>query len=194
VTSHALTRPSAGVDRRIAPVALVSALAGALAILSAIGLVRLLAGQDDTAAASTYTAPHHAFSIAVPAGWTALSGAALARIPGAPAAVLRRRDGRGLVIVRRTGALRADLRVVARSLTTRLRARFAGFRLIGARLGRVRAGGAFLYTFARGPQSVAQSLALTRLGGTTYRIDTVVAGTAPDAAREAGTAVGSFGP
>jgi hypothetical protein len=194
VTSHALTRPGAGAGRRIAIVALASALAAALALLYLIGVVRLLAGSDDAAGGRTYTAPHHAFSIAVPAGWTALSGAELRRVPGRPAAVLRRGDGRGLVIVHRTGAVPADLRAVARSLTTTLRARFPGFRPIGARLGRVRAGGAFLYTFVRGPQSVAQSLAITRVGGATYRIDTVVAGAAPDAAREAGAAVGSFGP
>jgi hypothetical protein len=191
VTSHALTR---GTDRRTATVALRSALAGSVAILALIGFVKLLGGSGDEAPARTFTAQHHAFSIAIPAGWTALSGAELARAPGAPAAVLRRGDGRGLVIVRRTGGMRGDLRTVASSLTARLRARFPGFRLAGARLGRVRAGGAFLYTFVRGPKSVVQSLALTRVRGVTFRIDTVVAGDAPDAARQAGAAIGSFGP
>jgi hypothetical protein len=196
VSSHAVTRPGAGAGahRRTAAVALGSALAGALAVIALIGLVRLLGGSGDAAPARTYTAPHNAFSIAIPTGWTALTGAELARVPGSPAAVLRRGDGRGLVIVRRTGPVRGDLRAVARSLTAELRARFPGFRLVGARLGRVRAGGAFLYTFVRGPKSVAQSLALTRVRGATYRIDTVVAGDAPDAARQAGAAIGSFGP
>jgi hypothetical protein len=196
VTSHAITRPgaSARTHRRTAAAVVGSALAGALAVLALIGFVKLVGGSGDSAPNRTYTAPHNAFSIAIPTGWSAMTGAELARVPGTPAAVLRRGDGRGLVIVRRTGAVRGDLRAVARSLTAQLRARFPGFRLVGARFGRVRAGGAFLYTFVRGPKSVAQSLALTRVRGATYRIDTVVAGDAPDAARQAGAAIGSFGP
>jgi hypothetical protein len=138
-------------------------------------------------------APEHPFSITAPRGWTALHGDALTRVPGAPAAVLRRADGQGVVIVRRIPALSGDLRDVARELTAELRRQVPGFRLVSARLGRVRAGGAFLYTFVRG-SGAAQSLTVTKVGGVTYRIDTVVPAGAPDAAREAGAAVGSFGP
>jgi hypothetical protein len=170
-----------------------SALAGGLAVLALIGLVRLAGGSEGaTAASPVYTAPGHAFSIAVPHGWTALRGDQLARVPGSPAAVLRRSDGHGTVIVRRTGTLRGSLRTVARDLTARLGRRLPGFRLVGARLGRVRAGTAFLYTFVR--PGAAQSLAVTKVRGATYRIDTVVPAGAPAAAREAGAAVGSFGP
>jgi hypothetical protein len=96
--------------------------------------------------------------------------------------------------VRRTGPVQGDLRVVARDLTSELRRQIPGFRLVGARLGRVRAGGAFVYTFVRGTSGAAQSLALTKVGGVTYRIDTIVPGGAPDAARQAGAIVASFGP
>jgi hypothetical protein len=126
--------------------------------------------------------------VAVPKGWSATRGTD----PGSPAAILRRPDGHGLVIIRRTGALSGDLRTVASSLTEQLRAQLPGFRLVGARMGRVRAGGAFVYTFARG--RTAQSLAVTRVKGVTYRIDSMVAAGSPDAARQAGAIVGSFGP
>jgi hypothetical protein len=96
------------------------------------------------------------------------------------------------VIVRRTGALRGDLRAVARGLTAQLDARVPGFRPVSARLGSVRAGGAFLYTFVRG--SSAQSLAVTRVGGATYRIDSIVPAGSADAARQAGAIAASFGP
>jgi hypothetical protein len=191
VTTAALPLP----QRRTGVVALLSALAGALVVLAAIGAVHLAGGSSSSSdrSAPVYTAPGHAFSIAIPSGWSALHGDALARVPGAPAAVLRRGDGQGVVIVRRIPAVPGDLRTVARELTAQLKRRVPGFRLVSARLGHVRAGGAFLYTFVRG-SGAAQSLSLTKVHGATYRIGSIVAAGAPDAARQAGAAVGSFGP
>jgi hypothetical protein len=190
VSSQALAHP---LPRSTGKVAVLSALAGAIAILAVIGAVHLATGSHPGATPDrTFTASGRAFSIAVPEGWTALRGAALARTSGSPAAVLRRPDGRGVVIVRRTGALTGDLRTVARSLTAQLESRLPGFHLVSARLGRVRAGGAFLYTFVRG--RTAQSLAVTRIRGVTYRIDSIVPAGTPEVARQAGTIVGSFGP
>jgi hypothetical protein len=67
-----------------------------------------------------------------------------------------------------------------------------GFRLIGARVARVRAGAAFVYTFAR--PGAAQSLTVAKVRGVTYRIDTVVSAGSPKAAGDAAAAVSSFGP
>jgi hypothetical protein len=162
-------------------------------VLALIGLVQLAgATTGATGPATAYTAPGHAFGIGVPAGWTALHGADLARMPGAPAAVLRRADGRGVVIVRRIPPVTGDLRSIATSLTSQLGRRLPGFRLVSARLGRVRAGGAFLYTFVSG--RAAQSMAVTTVRGATYRIDSIVPAGSPDAARQAGAAVSTFGP
>jgi hypothetical protein len=175
--------------RRTGRVAVISALAGAVAVLAVIGAVHLAKGSSPAAAAAGgFAGAGDSFRLAVPEGWTAVRGTD----PGSPAAILRRPDGHGLVIVRRIPALSGDLRTVARSLTAQLRAELPGFRLVGARLGRVRAGGAFLYTFVRG--GTAQSLAVTRVKGVTYRIDSMVAAGSPDAARQAGAVVASFGP
>jgi hypothetical protein len=195
VTAHAHALAPRQAARRTGAVAVVSALAGALAVLAVLTVVGLMSGSGSgsgAAAPGVYTAAGHAFTIGVPAGWSALHGAELARVPGSPAAVLRRADGRGVVIVRRTGAVTGDLRWIARRLTAQLGRRLPGFRLVGARIGRVRAGDAFLYTFVR--RGVAQSLAVTTVRGATYRIDTVVPAGSPDAARQAGAAVSSFGP
>ena len=167
-------------------VALGAALAGGLAVLALLAAVRLFEGGSH--AAGSQAVFHGAgFSIGIPSGWRA------ARADGADV-MLRRTDGHGVVIVHRTGPVQGDLRVVARDLTTELRRQIPGFRLVSARLGRVRAGGAFVYTFVRGTSGAAQSLALTKVGGVTYRIDSIVPGDAPDAAREAGAIVASFGP
>jgi hypothetical protein len=170
-----------------------SALAGALALLALIGLVRLAGDSDQRAgSARLYTPPGHPFSIGIPRGWTALADDQLARVPGSPVAVLRRSDGHGTLVVQRTGDLRGNPRVVAQELTAELTRRMPGFRLVGARVGQTRAGSAFLYTFVR--PGAAQSLAVTNVNGVTYRIDTVVPAGASGPAREAGAAVGSFGP
>jgi hypothetical protein len=177
-------------QRSTGMVAVLSALAGAVALLAVIGAVHLAGSgsQASAAGATAFTGAGDSFRIAVPDGWTAVRGTD----PGAPAAVLRRPDGHGLVIVRRTGALSGDLRTVARSLTKQLSTQLPGFKLVGARMGKVRAGGAFLYTFVRG--GTAQSLAVTRVKGVTYRIDSMVSAGSPDAARQAGAVVASFGP
>jgi hypothetical protein len=169
VTAHALARPFP----RSVLVALGSALAGGLAALALIALVHVGPSQADAT-----------FSIAVPHGWTLTRGPA--------AAVLRSGDSRATVIVRRTGELRGSLRTVARDMTTRLAARLPGFRLIGARVGHVRAGAAFMYTFAR--RGAAQSLTVAKVRGATYRIDTVIRAGSPGAAADASAAVSSFGP
>jgi hypothetical protein len=167
--THALARPFP----RSLFVALGAALAGGLIALALIGMVRFDGAQS-----------HTDFSISVPRGWKATRTA--------HAAILRSADGKATVIVQRSGALRGSLRTVARDLTARLAIRVPGFRLLGARVGRVRAGAAFVYTFAR--QGAAQSLTVTKVAGATYRIDAVVRPGSPGAAREAAAAVSSFGP
>ena len=169
MTTHAFARPLP----RSLIVALGSALAGGLAALALIALVQ--------------TGPAHGgatFSMTVPHGWKLTRGPA--------GAVLRSADGRATVIVRRTGELRGSLRAVAHDLTARLATRVPGFRLVGARVGRVRGGAAFVYTFAS--RGAAQSLTVAKLYGATYRIDTVVQAGSPAAAEQAAAAVASFGP
>lgn len=203
MTSHALFAPPspptavAAPPRRLtAAVATVCALGAALTLLAVIGIVNLVAGGPGAGhgkAGTAYSAPSHAFELTLPHGWRALSGAQLERVPGNPAAVIRRSDGRGLVIVRRIPAVHGDLRAVASHLTVQLRRRVAGFRLVSARLGHVRAGGAFLYTFVRGGGSAVQSLAITTVRGATYRVDSIVPAREAGAARDAGAIVRSFG-
>lgn len=187
----------AGSGRRTVMIAAVALALGTILAIGAMAAVAVFGGGGDGAAARdgrVFTAPGNAFSVTVPSGWTALRGDALAQVEGAPVAALREKSGRGLMLVHRTGAVHGDLRAMARRLTKQLRARVPGFRLVSARLGRVRAGGALLYTFVRGREHSVQTLALTKVRGVTYRIDALAPVNAPDVARQAGAAIGSFGP
>lgn len=179
MSAHALPR----LLPRNVLVALGSALAGGLVVLTLMALL----GSGSARNPGGHALRGSGFSMSVPDGWQS------ARADGTEA-MLRRADGHGVVIVRRTEALQGDLRDVATNLTGELRRQIPGFQLVSARVGHVRAGNAFVYTFVRGTGGAAQSLALTKVGGVTYRIDTIVPGDAPVAAREAGAIVASFGP
>ena len=179
----ALPRPVRG---RVLAVGL-SAAAGALVSLG------VMTALDGGAARTTHAAPPP-FTVALPSGWHAASAKQLAAMPSRPAAVLRRADGRGVVVIRRIAPVRASGTELVRELGTRLRARFPGFRPVNARFTHLRGGRAFVYTFERAPRRTVQGVAFAPAGGSTYELDTVVPGRAPEAARDAAAIVASFGP
>ena len=186
-TSLPLPRPLR-VPRR-ALVAAVPALAGALAVTLALVLLSS-SGSGRPATPARFTAPGHAFSVVLPPGWRAVAPRELAALPSRPAAVLRRADHRGLVVVQRIAPIKADARSLTRSLTKRLRARLGDVKVAGARLVTLRRGTAYVYTFVRG--ATVQSVAVVASARATYAINAVVAGSAPDVARQVGEIVGSF--
>src|SRR3954447_15795018 len=84
---------------------LLAAGAGAAVVL-AVAVAAVLAvrsGGDDTA--PRFRPADRAFSVVLPAGWRAANDRELRTVPSAPAAVLRRADRRGLVVIRRRPAL-----------------------------------------------------------------------------------------
>jgi hypothetical protein len=171
-------------------VAIVSAVAGALVVTLVLALLSS-GGASKPAAPARYTAPGHAFSVTLPAGWSALSGKALSAVPSHPVAVLRRADRRGLVVVDAIAPVKGDARTVTAQLTKQLQRRFTGFKLTGARVVALRHGGtAFLYTFVRG--GMVQSIAVATSHGQTYAVDAIVPGSAPGVARQVGQIVASF--
>jgi hypothetical protein len=177
--------------RRTLLIALLAALAGA-----AIAAGLLVAGGSDSAAperAKELRGP--GFALGYPAGWSPAPAAELAKMPGRPVAVVRRADGKGVVIVRRKGAPKdQSLKALTRDLNAGMTKRFSDFRFVSARVTRVRAGNAFLYTFLRTRQKTAQSIALVRVGQANFTLDAVAASGDVRAAREVAAIVRSFGP
>jgi hypothetical protein len=192
MNSQVLAAPLPRTSRRLTLlIALLAALAGA-----AVAAGMLVATRDDA------PAPAHAtelraddFALAYPAGWAPTRADELAKLPGRPAAIVRRKDGKGVVIVRRKAAPRdQSLKALTRDLTAGLDKRFDDFRFVSSRVARVRAGNAFLYTFVRTKQKTAQSIALVRVGKSNFTLDAVAASGDPRAAREVAAIVRSFGP
>jgi hypothetical protein len=191
MNSQVLAAPLTRTSRnRTLLIVLLAALAGAAI---AAGVLTAGGGSDAPQRAKELRGP--GFELAYPAGWAPTPADELAKLPGRPVAVVRRADGKGVVIVRRKGAPRdQSLRALTRDLNAGLAKRFPDFRFVSARVARVRAGNAFLYTFVRTRQKTAQSIALVRVGRANFTLDAVAASGDVRAAREVAAIVRSFGP
>jgi hypothetical protein len=179
--------------RRMVPVVLAAVLA-ALTTLAVIELTNGDGGAHKAATPRVYTAPGHAFAIAYPRGWQALSGAKLRGVQGAPALILRSPDRRAMIVVRPSGApANEPLAKLAAGLTAELKRRFRDFKPVAARVAPTRGGPAFLYTFARTRAGLVQSIMVTRVRGRAWSLYAVAPAREPAMARVAGGILGTFG-
>src|SRR3954463_4603392 len=96
--------------------------AGAVVAVLVIAAVAatVLVRPKDTPAPARFHAARGAFSVVVPDGWRALRGAELRAVASAPAAVLRRTDGRAVVVVHQRPALARSRRSLTRDLSSQL--------------------------------------------------------------------------
>jgi hypothetical protein len=169
----------------------VIAVAVAVAALTVLAAVLALAGGGDRPVQRVRSADGR-FSVVVPDGWRALRGRELRAVPSTPAAVLRRTDGRAVVIVRERPALARSSRSLTRDLTARLGRRFRGLRPVTARTIALPGGPAYVYTFARPAAGRVQSIAVAPRGAHTYTLDAVAGAGATDAAAQVGAILRSF--
>jgi hypothetical protein len=160
----------------------------AVAAVAATVLVR----PKDKPAPARFHAAGGAFSVAVPDGWRALRGRELRAVASAPAAVLRRADGRAVVVVHQRPALARSRRSLTRDLTAQLARRFTDLRPVTARTIALPGGPAYVYTFARPTAGRVQSLVVAPRAGRTYTLDAVVPAGATDAAAQVGAILRSF--
>jgi hypothetical protein len=173
---------------------LIAALAGAAVVLAAIVAVVALRPHGDAAAAKPdrFQSADKRFSLALPTGWRALRGAELHRVSSAPAAMLRRVDGTGVVIVHERPALAGSSRSLTRALTVQVTRRFRGAQPVSARTVALPGGPAYVYTFARPAAGRVQSIVVAPRRGRTFTLDAVAASGARDVAAQVGAILRSF--
>jgi hypothetical protein len=172
---------------------LIAAVAGAAVVLAAIAAVLAVRPQgDDAAAPARFRSADHKFSLVLPAGWRALRGAELAKVPSTPAAVLRSGDGAGVVVVHERAALGGSSRSLTRQLTAQVQRRFRGVQPVSARTVALPGGPAYVYTFARPAAGRVQSIAVAPRAGRTYTLDGVAGSGARDVAAQVGAILRSF--
>jgi hypothetical protein len=170
---------------------LIAAPAGVAVLLAALTAVLALRPHGDDAPAR-FRSADKAFSVVLPDGWRALRGAELRAVPSAPAAVLRSRDGRGVVVVHDRPALASSSRSLTRDLTAQVARRFRGVQPVSARTVALPGGPAYVYTFARPAAGRVQSIAVAPRAGRTYTLDAVAASGARDVAAQVGAILRSF--
>jgi hypothetical protein len=173
---------------------LIAAVAGAAIVLVAIAAVFALRshGGDDAAKPARFQSADKRFSLVVPAGWHALRGTELAKVPSAPAALLRSTDGTGVVVVHERPALASSSRSLTRELTKQVERRFRGVQPVSARTVALPGGPAYVYTFARPAAGRVQSIAVAPRAGRTYTLDGVAGSGARDVAAQVGAILRSF--
>jgi hypothetical protein len=176
------------------PRLLIAAVAGVAVVLAVVAAVVALRPHGDDAARqpARFRSADHKFSLALPNGWRALRGAELRGMPSAPAAVLRRADGTGVVVVHERPALASSARSLTRALTAQVRRRFRGVQPVSARTVALPGGPAYVYTFARPAAGRVQSIAVAPRAGRTYTLDGVAGSGARDVAAQIGAILRSF--
>jgi hypothetical protein len=169
-----------------------------VAIIAAvvIGVITLTGGDDDgdtgSGTTTTVTGPDEAFTLQVPAGWTAVSADELQAVPGKPLAVLRRDDQKGLVVVNVQPGKVKNFDAQVRTLDRRLGKAIPDFQKVGARVVDVKAGKALLYSYARRERGTAHTLLVVPAGDRSYSVNGAVPAGENDAAREMGSILLSF--
>jgi hypothetical protein len=172
---------------------LIAAVAGAAVVLATVAAVLALRPHDgDAAKPARFQSADHKFSLALPDGWRAARGAELAKMASTPAAVLRRTDGTGLVVVHERPALAGSSRSLTRDLTAQVTRRFRGVQPVSARTVALPGGPAYVYTFARPAAGRVQSIAVAPRAGRTYTLDAVTGSGARDVAAQVGAILRSF--
>jgi hypothetical protein len=175
--------------RRLLLIAVAAAVA--VLVITAVAATVLVQPENDPAPARFHAAGG-AFSVVVPDGWRALRGRELRAVPSTPAAVLRRADGRAVVVVHERPALARTDRSLTRDLTAQLGRRFSDLRPVTARTIALPGGPAYVYTFARPAAGRVQSIAVAPRAGRTYTLDAVARAGATDAAAQVGAILRSF--
>jgi hypothetical protein len=162
-----------------------AALAGALVLALCLALTG--GGAAEPAKAATWTPRDGAYEIAMPRGWKAAAS-------GSAATVIERADKRGVVVIRKRGAVTEPLDALAAKLERRLRKQVADFRPAGSRVATVGGAQGLVYTFVRSRSNQVQSVVVAPAGDRSYTLDLVADGDAPDVARELAAIVRSFSP
>jgi hypothetical protein len=166
------------------------ALAAAIALV-VVGAVVLFGGDDDEES-TVKGPPGHEFTLLRPEGWTEVGAEERDLIPGKPLAVLRREQGEGLVTVNAPARREQDVDAIAAELDRQLAKAIPDFRKVAARVVRVEAGRALLYSYVRTTKGTAHTLLVVPGPEVTYTVNAVVPAGAEDAARDVGRILNSF--
>ena len=169
---------------------------GALVVVGLlVAAVMFFKGGNDKNTAGTVTGPNkaNAFKISYPNSWQPQSTAKAAAAPGHPLAIIRQKDGKGYVIIRREkGNPPANLAKLGTTLGAQLQRRIPDLKLRSSKTVKIRSGTALFTSYIRKKTGTVQSVVVVPAGSRTFTINTISRGGANDVAREIGKMIVSF--
>jgi hypothetical protein len=171
----------------------------ALAVVAAVAAVVIFTGggsdkKSGGTVSSSSSSKADAFKISYPDSWTPLGKDKLKALPGHPLAVIKRKDGKGLVVVRREqGAPPRDLKTLGASLGKQLKKRIPDLKVRSQKVVKLKSGPALFTSYIRKKTGTVQSVVVVpATGKRVFTLNTVSRGGANDVARETGRMILSF--
>ena len=169
-----------------------------LAVGAAVAAVLIFTGggseKSGGTVSSSSSSKADAFKISYPDSWTPLGKDKLKSLPGHPLAVIKRKDGKGLVVVRREqGAPPRDLMSLGTTLGKQLKKRIPDLKLRSQKVVKLRSGPALFTSYIRKKTGTVQSVVVVPASGKrVFTLNTVSRGGANNVARETGRMILSF--
>jgi hypothetical protein len=169
-------------------VALGAVLALALVVFAFVQLL----GGDDSRSGELKGSSKDSYTLSYPSSWLPLSSKAVDKLPGNPLAVIRRKDGKGFVFLRKAGRSPKNLTAFSGDLTVALDKRVPDFQKRSSKIVKIGDRNAFFYSYIRKTKGTVHTVVLVPSGKKSYVLNTVSRGGSEDVARQIARIILSF--
>jgi hypothetical protein len=132
------------------------------------------------------------YTLSYPDSWRPLSSTELARQPGQPLAVIRRKDGKGFVVLRREGRAPRNFTGFSSDLSRALSKRVPDYQKRSSKVIKIAAGQAFFFSYIRKTKGTVHTIVLVPAGKRSYVLNTVSSGASQSVARQIARIILSF--
>jgi hypothetical protein len=166
----------------------------AAVLLAAAGIFLLikLIGGNDHKSGKLSSSSTDGYSLTYPNSWRPLSSQELAKLPGQPLAVVRRKDGKGFVVLRKEGRSPKNFTTFSAQLSKALDKQVPDFQMRSSKVIDISAGKAFFFSYIRKSKGTVHTVVLVPAGKHSYVLNTVSQGGAQDVARQVARIILSF--
>jgi hypothetical protein len=165
-----------------------------VALIAAVGIFFVVKdlGDDGGEKGKLKGSSNDAFTLSYPPSWRPLSREELDKLPGNPLAVVRRKDGKGFVVLRREGRAPKSFGAFSGDLSKALDKRVPDFQKRSSKVIEISAGKAFFFSYIRKTKGTVHSVVVVPSGKRSYVLNTVSRGGSEAVARQVARIILSF--